>query len=195
MPRKPRELVDGGIYHVFNRGNDRMDLFGDENDFQCFLDLLLIQKRKTESDLFHYCLMTNHFHLLVKVKRGNDLPLFMHGLQLAYTRYFKKKYQFLGHLFQQRFKSSRIEEESYFLQCGRYIERNPLKAHLVKECADYKYSSARFYVEGSKNELITLNPYYLSMGSSDKERQEHYRQFILIDEPYSQLVDEALSLA
>ena len=192
MPRKPRELVDEGIYHVFNRGNDRRELFPEKDDYYFFLKQLSEAKAKTKTDIYHYCLMTNHFHLLVRVNAGKDLPRFMHLVQLGYARYFKKKYLFVGHIFQERFRSPRISQESYYLQCGRYIERNPVKAGLVREASDYPFSSASFYALGRKDDLITPNLYYFDMGNSDEIRRENYRKFLLIDEPYSAIVDAAL---
>jgi len=192
MPRKPRELVEGGIYHVFNRGNDRRNLFGEEEDYQRFLNLLGTEILRFQSELYHYCLMPNHFHFLLKIQKRPDLSKFMHRLQLAYARYFKKTRSFAGHVFQERFRSPRIYQESYYLQCGRYIERNPVKAELVRQAADYSYSSAKFYARGEKNPLITLNPYYLQMGSSDQERQQRYQEFLALDEPYAAMLDAAL---
>ncbi len=123
MPRKPRELVDGGIYHVFNRGNDRRQLFGEPEDYQRFLGDLQRGLTERAAALYHYCLMPNHFHLLLQVQQAPDLPTLMHRLQLGYARYFKKTRAFTGHVFQERFRSPRIAAESYYLQCGRYIVR------------------------------------------------------------------------
>lgn len=195
MPRKSRELLDGGIYHVFNRGNDLMDLFRDESDHVFFLQLLKLNQCRLDIEIYHYCLMTNHFHLLLKIKAAPDLSDFMHRTQLAYARYFKKKYKFLGHVFQHRFKNPRISEESYYLQCGRYIERNPVKARLVNAAKDYPYSSARFYVSGTSDELVTPNLYYEQIGATARERQVNYEKFLLIDEPYATIIDHEFAVA
>lgn len=117
----------------------------------------------------------------------------MHRTQLAYARYFKKKYKFMGHVFQERFRSPRIPEESYYLQCGRYIERNPVKAGLVKDAAGYPWSSAAYYALGEPDALITPNLYYAGMGASTAERQENYQKFLSMDEPYGAIVDQALT--
>ena len=192
MPRKPRELEDEAIYHVFNRGNNRRELFLATEDYRTFLMLLSQAKTKFQADIFHYCLMTNHFHLLVKVARGENLPRFMHHVQLGYARYFKKKYGSIGHVFQERYRSPRIPEESYYLQCGRYIERNPVAARLVREPGEYPYSSAAFYALGSSDPLITPNLYYQQTGRTQEERQVNYQKFLSVDEPYSEIIEEAL---
>lgn len=185
--------MDGGFYHVFNRGNDRRKLFGDPADYRFFLNKLALLIKTYESVLYHYCLMPNHFHFLLKVQKAKDLPASMHRLQLSYARYFKKAYRFTGHVFQERFRSPRISEESYYLQCGRYIERNPLRAQLVQQPEEYPYSSARFYLRGDPDGLITPNPYYQQMGNSDSERRERYRQFLALEDPYSSMVEEVLA--
>lgn len=193
MPRRRRELVDEGIYHVYNRGNDRRQLFSEPEDYRCFLNHLSLGISKYSVKLYHYCLMPNHFHLLLKVQGADDLPDLMHQVQIAYVRYFKKTRAFVGHVFQDRFRSPRISQESYYLQCGRYIERNPVKAAMVKEAQGYPYSSAAFYGRGEKDPLLTVNPYYLEMGSSEPERQRRYREFLALDEPYAAMVDAALT--
>jgi len=192
MPRKVRELHDQGIYHVFNRCNDRRNLFQDEEDVHFFLNRLLQEKTLLGAKLYHYCLMTNHFHLLLQVPQGEDLPKLMHKSQLAYARYFKKKYGFIGHVFQERFRSPRISRESYYLQCGRYIERNSIKAGLVKNPWDYPHSSAAFYCLAKPDLLVTPNLYYEALGHTQEERQRNYRNFLLIEEPYAAIVEEAL---
>lgn len=193
MPRKPRELSDGGIYHVFNRGNDRKQLFFDEEDFGFFLKCLGTVKTELCLDIYHYCLMSNHFHILLQVTKGQDLPTLMHRVQLRYAQYFKKKYGLIGHVFQERFRSPRIPVESYYLQCGRYIERNPVKAGLVKNPIEYFHSSVRFYALGEENSLVTPNLYYEQMGNTEKERRRHYQEFLSLDDPYASLLEEALA--
>ena len=192
MPRKVREVVDGGIYHVYARGNNGQQLFDETRDYECYMGLLGAVKKKYHFNLYHYCLMPNHMHMLLKVEEGKTLSRMMHWVQLGYTRYYKGKYGYYGHVYQGRFRSPRISDESYYLQCGRYIERNPVRGGMTQECADYEWSSARFYVKGIRNALITPNPFYQEMGETVKERQERYHRFLSLDEPYSAMVDEGL---
>ena len=142
MPRKARELVDSGIYHVYSRGNNRQKLFRSGDDYAKYRLLLSEGGSKYRAEIFHYCLMTNHVHLLMRIKDQHDLGKIMHRTQLCYTKYYKKQYRYIGHLYQGRFRSPRIKEESYYLQCGRYIERNPVNAGMVIKAEEYPYSSA-----------------------------------------------------
>lgn len=192
MPRRKRELENGGIYHIYCRGNNRQRLFRDPKDFSKYLELIEKVKLRYEFKLYHYCLMSNHFHFLLEVVTGSDLARIMHALQLGYARYYKKRYTYKGHLYQGRFRSPRIPEESYYLQCGRYIERNPVKAKIVPEAADYKYSSASYYVWGIRNDLITPNKYYEEMGRTSAECQKYYREWLALEEPYSDMVTAGL---
>jgi putative transposase len=192
MPRKIRQLYDGGIYHVFNRGNDRRKLFGRALDFMDFLKRVEILKDEMDVEVIYYCLMNNHFHLLLRVGHGNDLIRFMHRLQLGYARYFKKQHNFVGHVFQERFRSPLISAESYYLQCGRYIERNPIEVGVVNEPWDYQWSSAGFYALGRADVLITPNLYYKDLGFDEEARRKCYREFLKTEEPYSKMVDAAL---
>lgn len=192
MPRKARELIDQGIYHVFNRGNNKMSLFNGVEDYDYFRNLLRLALVVYEAKLYHYCLMSNHFHLLIQIQHADDLGKIMHEIQLKYARYFKKRNHSVGHVFQERFRSPRIPEESYYLQCGRYIERNPVHAGLVQQAEDYPYSSAAHYVLGKKDDLITPNLYYMAMGNTPEERQIRYKDFVSLEEPYGGMIDRAI---
>jgi putative transposase len=192
MPRKPREFIDQGIYHVFNRGNNRKEIFRTEADFHSFLTLLSEAQAKCAIEVFHYCLMTNHYHLLVRTATKEALPRYMHWVQLSYARYFKKQYHTTGHLFEERFRSPRIAQESYYLQCGRYIERNPVKSGQVQTAWDYPYSSASYYALGREDTLLTPNLYYLEMGTTANERQKNYQRFLILEEPYAPMIDNQL---
>lgn len=192
MPRKPREFVGGGIYHVFNRGNNRRILFESKEDFDCFKGLLYEGCQRAAAEIFHYCLMSNHYHLLVRGVNIDSLPQLMHWVQLGYARYYKKRHKSTGHVFEVRYRSPRIAEESYYLQCGRYIERNPVKAKMVKMAEDYPHSSAGYYVSGKRDPLVTENLYYKDMGKTAEDRQRAYKKFVKLDEPYAELIKDQL---
>lgn len=192
MPRKPRIFLDGGYYHLIARGNNRMPLFRLKGGFEVFKELLKESKFKFPWKLSHYCLMTNHLHFLGQLEHGNDLPKLMQYLLFGYSRWFRKKTKYMGHVWQGRYKSPLIESESYFLECGRYIERNPLRAGMVLRAEDYRWSSYHYYSFGKKDELVDEDPYYASLGTTSAERQEYYRNFIKLEGPYDKIIDRCL---
>lgn len=145
MSRQRRALSSSKIYHVILRGNSGRDIFLDNEDRQKFLNILTEKKKNNKYLLYAYCLMDNHLHLILKEVSDNISHL-MKRINTAYAIYFNKKYQRRGHLFQDRFKSEAIEEESYLLAAIRYIHNNPLKAKLVKSPQDYKWNSYQAYL-------------------------------------------------
>lgn len=194
MPRSTRQLQDGGIYHVYNRGNNKHCIFQDPQDYHVYKKYLEEATQKYGAQVFHYCLMPNHIHFLIRMLLGRDLPKLMHIVQLRYVKYYQAKYDFVGHLFQGRFKSPKISDESYYLQCGRYIERNPVSAAIVEKAEDYPFSSAAFYVRGKQDDLVTRNIYYQSLGVNERYRRNAYRNFLSVDDPYRAIIDDTLSL-
>jgi putative transposase len=181
MPRRPRRLqwTEEACYHLMDRGHNRETIFGDDADHAFFLRLVRRYQQRFGFRLYHYCLMSNHFHLLVQLSDPQHVSRLMAGLLRAYVHYFHRRYGFWGHLFQGRFKSPAIQCETYLLSCGRYIERNPLDAGLVTEPWAYRWSSARAYALGVADDLLAPNPYYERLGSSPNECQEQWRRFLL----------------
>jgi putative transposase len=134
VPRSPRHVLwnEAACYHVMNRGQNRATLFSDDKDFAYFCGLLARYGQRFDLRLYHYCLLNNHFHLLLQLPQPHQLSRVMAGLLVAYVRYVQRRHHFVGHVFQGRFKSPAVEAETYLLSCGRYIvERNPLAAGLT----------------------------------------------------------------
>ena len=190
MPRKPRQLQDEGFYHLIARGNNGFFVFSVDGGFQRFEHLLCESKKKYPWKLTHYCLMANHIHLLGQVQKGEHLPKLMQYLLLEYSRWYRRKTGYVGHLWQGRYKSPLVHKESYFLEAGRYIERNPLRAGLVQNLKDYPWSSYPFYAYGENNPLLDEDPYYPQMGTNSYQRQEAYRDFVSLEHPYDKMLDE-----
>ena len=140
MARIGRVLYDGAYYHIINRGHDRQALFKEEKDFIKFKEVIVAYLEKYDFRVFHYCFMSNHFHMLIQVMKGLELPHIMKGISLSYVNYYKRKYRKVGYIFQSRYKSLLIEKEEYLLECARYIERNPLRAKIVTDLSRYKWS-------------------------------------------------------
>lgn len=128
-------------YHIFNRGNHQDNIFLDQNDFIFYLKQMKFYKRKYGVKLYAYCLMPNHVHMLGEPPGPLQLSKFMQGLQRSYTAYFNNKYQKSGHLWQGRFKTRIITKDRHLGDCLTYVEHNPVKANLVKNPEDYKFSS------------------------------------------------------
>ena len=159
MPRKAREYSSTGIYHIVVRGNDRSDLFYEDQDRYVFLDRLMEVKEKYNFEIYSYCLMSNHIHNIIKIKE-EFLSKAMQSLEISYSSYIKKKYNRSGYLFENRFFSKRIESLEYFLTACKYIHRNPEKANIEKT-EKYKWSSYHEYVGIEKiiNKDILLHYY------------------------------------
>lgn len=191
MPRQPRILLSQSYYHVMARGNNRMTIFWTASDYQRYLDLMDRFKTTRPFDLFHYCLMPNHVHYLVRTKDAQNFATFMKQLNLAYYHYFRKKYGWVGHFWQGRYKNQPVGKDGYFLQSGKYIELNAPRAGLVENPEDWPWSSYHTYAHGKRNTLLTEDIFYAGLGKTIKERQQAYRTLIvdeLIHKTYKQTV-------
>jgi len=158
MPRIARGLIDNQIYHIINRGNRRETVFHDMYDYERFLKLLQDSKEKYNIEIYAYCLMPNHFHLVIYTKYSESLSKAMHWISSSYVRYYNKRYKISGHLWQGRYKSFIVEQDSYLLVLLKYVEVNPKRAKIVKLCQDYKYSSAYNRINNINDELINIPP-------------------------------------
>lgn len=181
MPRPPRLLLSQTFYHIMTRGNNRHKVFKSDDDYQYFLELIARYKADHPFDLYHYCLMPNHTHMLIQTNRASDFSTFMKKLNLAYFHHYHQKYGWIGHFWQDRFKSQPVGKDEYFIQCGKYIELNPIRAKLVKKPEDYTYSSYRYYTTSVYNPLLTEDILYKSFGQNIFERQIAYQKLIVDD--------------
>jgi len=160
------------------RGNNKKRIFHCEDDFGYFIYLVKDNKRKYSLEIYHYVLMSNHVHMIIKSPTGKNLSDAMKRLNVTYTRYYRKKYEGIGHFFQDRFKSFLIQNGKYLLECGRYIELNPVRAGVVKKPEDYKWGSYMAYVEGKKDGVTDIDPEYEGLSEDKDKRKEIYRQYI-----------------
>jgi putative transposase len=129
MARKERKKSRSGIYHIMLRGINRQTIFEDEEDKRKFLETLKKYKDVSKYQLYSYCLMDNHVHLLIR-EMDETIAEAIKRISSSYVYWYNLKYERVGHLFQERFKSERVESEVYFLTVLRYIHQNPLKAGL-----------------------------------------------------------------
>ncbi|MBI3551519.1 MAG: transposase [Elusimicrobia bacterium] len=153
MPRPPRVHFQGAVFHAMSRGNDGQDIFHGDRDFRAFLRILKQTKDRYPFELYAYCLMTNHFHLLVRVG-GYELPRIMHSLLTRYAAHFNGEQSRTGHLFQNRYKAILCLNDPYLLTLVRYIHLNPVRAGLTARPEDWPWSGHSEYLRKSRNDLV-----------------------------------------
>ena len=179
MPRTARIAPNEYLYHVLTRGNNRQNVFEDEEDFRKYLELLLRYKEKYHFRLYHYVLMTNHVHLVIEpAEAGGSLSEIMKGINLTYTQHYKRRYSHTGHLWQDRYKSIIISKDDYLLACGSYVELNPVRAGMVDDPVKYQWSSYQVYAYGKKNVILNEHPVYLQLSEDEEERKNKYRELV-----------------
>lgn len=171
------------------RGNNRNVVFRSDFDYQYFLELISKYKLEHPFDLYHYCLMSNHTHFLIQTEKALDFATFMKKLNLAYFHHYKREYGWVGHFWQDRYKSQAVGKDAYFVQCGKYIELNSVRSKIVGEPDDYQYSSYGYYAEGKPNVLVTPDFMYQEMGKTSATRQENYRKLVVV-----QLIEESYNM-
>ena len=144
MPRQARQVSRTGIYHLIVRGINREVIFHDDEDRQRYLETLARITTDISATTFGYCLMDNHVHILIK-EGSNGISNLMHRLGASYAYYYNWKYERTGHVFQNRFKSESVEDDSYLKTVIRYIHQNPVKAGMVNKPEAYQWSSCHVY--------------------------------------------------
>lgn len=153
MPRPPRIHVAGALHHVIARGNDGQKTYLDEKDYQVFVNGLDELKKATPFSLYVYCLMPNHFHLLIETQRV-PLSVIMQRLLTRYVRQFNFRHRRIGHLFQGRYKAILCQKDTCLLELLRYLHLNPVRAKLAKEASAWKWSGHGAYISRVKSNLI-----------------------------------------
>jgi putative transposase len=199
MPRYARQYSKTGIYHIMLRGNERKDIFIDEEDKEKFIKIVFQKKTNNAFKLYAYCLMDNHLHLVIKEQK-ETISQIIKKIATTYVYYFNHKYKRVGHLFQDRYKSETIENDAYLLSVIRYVHNNPEKAEISKK-KKYKWSSYPNYINllNHHAELPEIKE-ILEMFSSDIERalqefihfsnQYEDRNFLEMEETIKSEIDE-----
>jgi putative transposase len=156
MPRKNRRevLYDGCYCHVYSRALEKRFIFQDAEDFELFKGFVLQSKSKYRFQIYHYCLMNTHFHLLVRLSRLDDFSLALRDIKQSYADAYRRKYRKKGPVWWGRFGSQLIEDERYLYACGLYIEMNPVTAGMVVRAEDWHYSSSQHYFLERSDEMI-----------------------------------------
>ncbi len=179
MPRRGRLIPQEGAMHIMCRGNNKKNIYRQENDKLYYYSLLLNLIEENKIEINHYCLMNNHNHLIVWLNPQSTISKFMKQVNLSYFHYYKKKYGYCGHFWQDRFKSNIIDTDFYLLQCGKYIELNPVRAEIVKLPQEYPFSSYSCYSRGRPDSIVSPSPVYMELSESEEERRKCYTEFVV----------------
>lgn len=166
MPRQAREKSGSGIYHVMLRGINRQNIFEDEEDRKRFIETLGYYKTISNYNVYGYCIMDNHIHLLLGEK-SETISQAIKRISSSYVYWYNQKYNRCGHLFQERFRSETVETDAYFLTVLRYIHQNPMKAGLAEDVSKYSWSSYSEYFGGTG--LVDIE-FTLGIFSEDRNR-------------------------
>lgn len=172
--------------HVIQRGNNRQVCFVAVEDYGAYLDWLTDYSKRYSVEIHSWVLMTNHIHLLCTPRRPEALSRMMQSLGRSYVRYFNFKYKRTGTLWEGRFKSCLIQSEIYLLEVYQYIELNPVRAGMVTDPGEYKWSSHKANALGQSSELRIPHQEYLALGRTSEERRSNYLAL------FSQHIDKAL---
>ena len=198
MPRNTRVDVADEIFHVINRANARVQIFYNDKDYKLFEQVLEEAKERIDLKIYSYCIMPNHWHLIVSPKSDGDLSKFMGWLTMTHTQRWHAMHKTIGsgHLYQGRYKSFIVQSDKYFLQLCRYVERNPIRAKLVKDIHNWKWSSLWRREKGSLSQRKLLNSWPVTLPkdyiswineSEQKEVLEELRYSVNKSKPYGNI--------
>jgi REP element-mobilizing transposase RayT len=178
MSRPLRIEFAGAFYHVTSRGNRRKSIFQDDQDRSTLLDILHKVSQRHHWLCHAYCLMDNHYHIVIETLEGN-LSQGMRQLNGIYTMSFNRRHRTVGHVFQGRYKAILVEKESYLWEVCRYVVLNPVRASLVKKPEDWRWSSYRGTAgENKPHPSLIIDGILGQMGQRGREAQRNYRRFV-----------------
>ena len=178
MARQLRIEYPSAIYHVTSRGNARSMIYADDKDREDFLRILALVVERYQWLCHAYCLMGNHYHLLIETPEGN-LSKGMRQINGVYTQSYNRRHQRVGHLFQGRFKAILVEKESYLLQLCRYIVRNPVAANLCQSVDQWPWSSFRATAGVTESpDFLTVHWIWQQFSEKKESAQNLYRHFV-----------------
>ncbi|MGN0437082.1 MAG: REP-associated tyrosine transposase [Lachnospiraceae bacterium] len=190
IPRKKRNWHPGQMLHIMNRGANRQVIFRDVKDYRYFLKILK-ETKELYPCIFHaYCLMTNHYHLMLQTMDDN-ISLIMKRIGERYTQYFNAKYKKDGALFRGRYHSCEITSENYFLQTSRYIALNPVKAGIVEFPEQYRWSSYSSIIDLYEQSIVDFEK-TLEYFSNNPQLYRDFVEERILNEPYEAEIAKAI---
>jgi putative transposase len=178
MARKLRVAPIGISQHVIQRGNNRQDCFGADEDREAYLAFLRLYATKFSVEVHAWVLMTNHVHLLCTPRAPDAVSHMMQSIGRSYVGYFNQRYQRSGTLWEGRYKSCLVDSEAYLLQLYRYIELNPVRAGMVSMPSEYVWSSYACNALGKPSDMRTFHECYLALGRTQAKRMARYRAMV-----------------
>jgi REP element-mobilizing transposase RayT len=184
MPRRKVSFFAGGYYHIYNRGNNHEAIFFERENYLFFLRQLRKYFVCDAVEIVAYCLMPNHYHLLIRLKTDN-LADILQRFALSYSKAISKRFNRVGTLFQGPFKAILVEKEEYLLQLSRYIHLNPVKAGLVTRAEDWEFSSYRDYI-GLRDGTLIVPDVVLAYIPT----RQAYREFVESYQEGQQLIEQ-----
>jgi len=198
MGRPLRIEYPGAFYHVTSRGNERRAIFLNQKNYERMIGYLESATERYGAQIHCFCLMSNHYHLLLETPRGN-LRQILHHLNTSYTNYFNAKTGRVGHLFQGRYRAILVDKDTYAMELSRYIHLNPVRAHMVKDPLLYPWSSYQDYAGDRKGWDWVKTEWILGQISRNEKRaRKGYRKFIgegmgrAIRDPLEQVVSSTI---
>ncbi len=187
MPRQPRYFIPDLPQHLIQRGVDRQAVFFEPSDYVLYRECLLLGAQQFDCSIHAYVQMTNHTHLFVTPGDKRSIPLLMQAMGRTYVQSINRKYGRTGTLWQGRYKASLVQDDRYLLACHRYIELNPVRAHMVQAPGDYPHSSFACNALGGCDPLITKHSLYESLSNTHDGRLMAYRN-LFADEFESEML-------
>ena len=178
MARLPRLTVTDYPHHVILRGNNRQDIFKTPTDFERMHELLLIHSQEQQVEVHSYVFMSNHLHLRLTPRVDQALPKMMQAVGRSYVRYFNQKHGRTGTLWEGRYRATLIQAERYLLACMVYIDLNPVRADMVEQPLDYRWSSHSQYVGPRSDRLVTPHALYWALGNTPFSREAAYAELV-----------------
>jgi putative transposase len=188
MPNRPRGFVPGVSLHVRQRGNNRCAVFGDDEDYEFYLLMLRSAAARHDVAVHGFSLMTTHTHLQITPSTEIGASAAMKELGVRYVLYFNRRYQRVGTLWTGRFRAKPIDDERYWVTCLRYIEQNPVRANIVVQADQYRWSSYRAHAFGDSVDWLAGHPVLDALGSNPEERQAAYRAICAVSLTTAELV-------
>lgn len=178
MPRLPRKFVETSFFHVICQGINKSYIFDYKDDIEKYIHFMYKLNDEYNIKIIAYCVMNNHVHLLLEFDKLDNLSSYMHRLNTKYANYYNKKYNRVGFVFRNRFKSEAIFDKSYLYNCINYIFNNPVKAHICQYPTEYPYSNIKEYIESNGNLPVLNNTNYTTFLDIDEDKEKRCKEII-----------------